>query len=665
MSEALTQPALAAMLGAAYPGSGPLAPQLALAMATRLRPALAPYLAGSTGLVDAVKAQRDAHEEEASAALEREHAERERIRALWIAERAYYLSTIEGLKARLGSMTSERDREMERVGELEEWIAAAEERAGKALEISMRCAASHEGRPNGDHDPVYCGRCAIDSMRHRLDPETPGYAKDDFPPPAAEADGEDSPEMKRWRQEYAEAVAMDLPAPQPPEVEPPPDWVHPGTTVWYHPVIGDEPRYAAVVDEEPRRLGGEWVATVRNVTAYGRTRIVAASVEALEPRGEECETCGGRGVWSCISNPERCTHGRGCEDGGHRPCPDCLDGLRPLEVHADLMAMRAEDKERDRREGYADPLAELVASQVQLGPEAAKILRAGIEDGSLLIQPPAPATGEDHGTSREEALDDVIGDEGMGPALRPEEVPWDGKGKWGEGANQDPAKPEGCGCPYVGASAQDCPGPDESPADEMKPCRCLCHDTGLSTLDPEQPPAPATGDIDEVLAGALWDYSPATCVDEDRGLSEDAARKYPGAWMDHLIAARSILVRLSRLGLLTPPTVAADGNGLVPLTVERLRVLLERAKFDPVYVEIICVQLAPHLTGTGVPAQPSPPADPALRDPRESMEATIAQLHSDRGKMLVFLRRVAFDAGRIFDEVTGLEQAKTTDGGAA
>lgn len=177
------------------------------------------------------------------------------------------------------------------VAALRSQLAAAEGRANQAeAELaSERCGCPLGLTPSqcpetDDRDPVAACQCPC----HRL-----------TPPPAAKPEGEkcaayvpDSaeghPDCGNCGEPHPEAdIDAWIAAHSQPEE--PPAWVKPDALVWYHPVIGCEPRYAAVVDEHPRTMGGDMVVNLSDVRGYDRTRIVAASVEALEPRPEIIE----------------------------------------------------------------------------------------------------------------------------------------------------------------------------------------------------------------------------------------------------------------------------------------------------------------------------------------------------------------------------------------
>ena len=68
-----------------------------------------------------------------------------------------------------------------------------------------------------------------------------------------------------------------------------PSFIRPGALVWYEPRAGVQ--FAAVVEEEPRELEGQWVAKLsglgddyRAFTESERCTVTAAAVSSLTPR---------------------------------------------------------------------------------------------------------------------------------------------------------------------------------------------------------------------------------------------------------------------------------------------------------------------------------------------------------------------------------------------
>lgn len=58
--------------------------------------------------------------------------------------------------------------------------------------------------------------------------------------------------------------------------------------VYYHPIIGGKEKYCGFLESDPWQLGhGEWVVHLKEMDPqyqkkYGKTRVIAASLDALE-----------------------------------------------------------------------------------------------------------------------------------------------------------------------------------------------------------------------------------------------------------------------------------------------------------------------------------------------------------------------------------------------
>ncbi len=61
-----------------------------------------------------------------------------------------------------------------------------------------------------------------------------------------------------------------------------------GDCIYYHPIIGRDPRYIGYLETDPFQLGsGHWCAHLDMMEPdylekYGKSRVVAASLDALE-----------------------------------------------------------------------------------------------------------------------------------------------------------------------------------------------------------------------------------------------------------------------------------------------------------------------------------------------------------------------------------------------